>query len=131
MIRDLKEGNIMDRRGFLTKLSVVAAVPVLASVVGFNPLQHTTYNGELGSRLYVKFNNPKLGDKVKVFIPFRGQFRGIRGLDPGDSILSVSGERGILVTDQIVESESEIDISILDMPKNTKVLEGVIVMEKL
>ena len=121
----------MNRRGFLTKLGIVAAVPLLASVGGFSPLQSTTYNGDLGSRLYVNFKNPKIEDEVKVFIPFRGRFRGIRGMNPVDSIISVKGEEGILVTDQIVEPESKIIVSVVDCPERCKVLEVVVMMEKV
>ncbi len=122
----------MDRRGFLVKLGIVAAVPLLASAGGFNTLGNTTtYNGDLGSRLYVNFTNPKVDDKVKVFIPFRGRFRGIRGLNPVDSIISVKGEEGILVTDQVVEPESEIIVSVVDCPERCKVLEAVVMMEKI
>ncbi len=122
----------MDRRNFLGKLGIVALVPALATLTGSsNILQHINYNGELGSRLYVNFKNPTIGDSLKIFIPFRGRFRGIRGLNPGDSLISVSGEDGILVSDTDVEAESELIIEVLDFPKKTKVLEAVVVMEKI
>ncbi len=121
----------MDRRNFLGKLGVVALVPALASVTGFSNLPFTNYNGDLGSRLYVNFKNPTIGDTLKVFIPFRGKFRGIRGLVLEDSLISVSGENGILVSDAEVEAESEIIIEVLDISKSTKILEAVIIMERI
>ncbi len=121
----------LDRRNFLAKLGIVVPALAIAGTTGFSIMQPTTYNGELGSRLYVNFENPKVGNYSKVFIPFKGRYRGIRSIVPVDSEVSISIDRGILSINDTVESESEITVTILDCTRGIKELEVVIVMEKV